>query len=121
MSLKSFFANTVETRELHPDPSLRTNYYRNNYTQVTEALKKMAEEEKLEVRDINRVHREIYMLGNGYDVIVTLSEFTPVEIGVDFKVNWFGGFGYNRPKKKVQSYYAKLKEALRFKGISLHP
>lgn len=121
MSIKSFFANTCETRELHQDPSLRTNYYRNNFNQVLEALQAIASEEKLEVKNINKIHREIYMLGEGYDIIVTLVEITPVEIGVDFKVNWFSGFGYNRPKKKVAVFYAKLKEKLRFKGISLHP
>jgi len=121
MSLKTFFANTVETRELHRDPQLRTNYYRNNFTQVVDALKMLAEEDHLEVKNIDKVHKEIYMLGSGYDIIVTLSEITPVEIGIDFKVNWYSGFGYNKPKKKVLYYYKKLKELLRFKGVSLHP
>ena len=121
MSAKSFFANTCETRELHPDPALRTNYYRNNFTQVVDALTKIAEAEKLEIRDVNKGYREIYMLANGYDIIVTISEITPIEIGVDLKVNWFTGFGFNRPRKKVLYFYAKLKEVLRFKGISLHP
>lgn len=121
MSLKTFFANTIETRELHRDPQLRTNYYRNNFTQVLEALKTIAAEDHMEIKNIDKVHKEIYMLGSGYDIIVILSEITPVEIGIDFKVNWFTGFGYNRPKKKVLFYYAKLKELLRFKGVSLHP
>ncbi len=121
MSVKSFFRNTCETKELHIDPELRTNYYRNNFAQVLDALKQVSEEENLEIRDVNKVHREIYMLGNGFDVIVTISEITPVEIGVDFKVNWFTGFGFHRPKKKVVMFYAKLKNLLRFKGVSLHP
>jgi hypothetical protein len=121
MSVKSFFSNTCETRELHLDPSLRTNYYRNNFNQVLAALNEVAKELYLEVKNVDKIHKEIYMLGDGYDIIVTLSEITPVEIGVDLKLNWFGGFGYHRPKKKVIQIYAKLKEKLRFKGISLHP
>jgi hypothetical protein len=121
MSIKSFFSNTCETKELHTDPDLRTNYYRNNFTQVLDALKQIAEQENLEIRDVNKTHREIYMLGSGFDVIVTISEITPIEIGIDFKVNWFSGFGFHRPRKKVLEFYAKLKNLLRFKGISLHP
>lgn len=121
MSFKTFFANTCETRELHRDPELRTNYYRNNFSQVLEALEKLAEQEHLEIKNVDKIHKEIYMLGDGYDIIVTLAEINPVEIGIDFKLNWFTGFGYNRPKKKIVKFYAKLKELLRFKGISLHP
>jgi len=121
MSIKNFFSNTCETRELHRDSSLRTNYYRNNFNQVLNALNEIANELHLEVKNVDKIHKEIYLLGSGYDIIVTLSEITPIEIGVDLKLNWFSGFGYNRPKKKVLEIYAKLKEKLRFKGISLHP
>ena len=121
MSIKSFFTNSIETREMHRDPELRTNYYRNNFNQVLEALNTIAQEEHVEVRNVDKIHKEIYMLGDGFDMIVTLTEITPVEIGIDFKVNWFTGFGFNRPKKKVLLFYSKLKQILRFKGISLHP
>ncbi|MFA7075514.1 MAG: hypothetical protein WC152_02470 [Candidatus Izemoplasmatales bacterium] len=121
MSLKTFLSNTAETRELHQEPGLRTNYYRNNFNQVLEAIQAIAQEEQLEIKSINKIHKEIYMLGNGYDIIVTISEITPVELGVDFKVNWFSGFGFNKPKKRVIALYAELKERLRFKGVSLHP
>ncbi len=121
MSFKSFFRNTCETKELHVDPELRTNYYRNNFNQAVDALKQIASEEHMEVKDVNKTHREIYILGDGFDAIVTVSEITPVEIGIDFKVNWFSGFGFHRPKKKVVIFYAKLKNILRFKGVSLHP
>lgn len=121
MSFESFFSNTCETRELHREPELRTNYYRNNFAQVIEAFQVIAKEQYMEIKNINKTHKEIYLLGDGYDIIVTLVEITPVEIGVDFKVNWFTGFGFNRPKKKVGLIYSRLKELLRFKGISLHP
>jgi len=120
MSIKSLLANSIETRELSRDPDLRTNYYRNNFTQVLEALKQIASEEKMEIKNIDKVHKEIYMLGNGFDAIVVISEITPVEIGVDFKINWFTAFGFNRPRNKAVSFYQKLKKLLNFKGVSLH-
>lgn len=121
MSIGSFFSPTCETRELHRDPELRTRYYRNSFTQVVEGLKTMAQKNAMEVKNVDETHKEIYMLGNGFDVIVTVSQITPIEAGIDFKFNLFTGFGLNRPKKRVVQFYNDLKSILNFKGISLHP
>ena len=121
MSIKTFFANNCETRELHREPELRTNYYGNNFSQIVAALNEIASEMRLEVRNVDKTHREVYMLGQGYDVIFTLVEITPIEIGVDIKVNWFSALGFNRPKKKIMEIYSKMKKKLRFKGVALHP
>ncbi len=121
MSFKSFFSPMCETRELHTDPDLRTRYYRNNFKQVVEAMHKLAERNNMQVRDINETHKEIYLLGNGLDCIVTVTQTTPIEAGIDFKVNIFSAMGMNRPKKKVVKFYEDLKGLLNFKGISLHP
>ena len=121
MSIRSFFSPSCETRELHIDPELRTRYYRNNFKTVLEGLHSLAQRNQLEVRDINEVHKEIYMLGNGYDCIVTVSQISPIEAGIDFKINFFSSMGLNRPKKKALKFYADLKEILVFKGVSLHP
>jgi len=121
MSVKGFFANTIETRELHPNPQLRTNYYRNNYKQIIEALEKLAEDLGLKIKNVDEIHKEIYMITSNYDIIFTLAQITPSEYGIDLKINWFSGFGFNRPKKKAAEIFAKLKELLRFKGVSLHP
>lgn len=121
MSFKTFFSPMCETRELHVDPELRTRYYRNKYKDVVEALKEVAIIEKMEVREINDVHKEIYVLGNGYDCIITVTQVTPIEAGVDLKVNYFSAMGFHRPKKKVLKIYEELKKILKFKGLSLHP
>lgn len=121
MSFSSYFSPSCETRELHVDPSLRTRYYRNNFTQVLEGLKKMAEKLHLEVRNVNEVHKEIYLIGDGFDCIVTVVQVTPVEAGIDFKINMFGSMGFGRPKKKAVLFYEELKALLNFKGVSLHP
>ncbi len=121
MSLRSFFSPSCETRELHVEPELRTRYYRNNFSQVIEALKKVAEMNGLNLQDINEVHKEIYMLGNGFDCIVTVSLITPIESGIDLKINYFTSLGLNKPKKKAIKIYEDLKGILNFKGVSLHP
>ncbi len=121
MSIKTFFSTTCETRELHTIPQLRSNYYRNKLNDVVNALKDMAKAEKLDVRNYDEAHKEMYLVGNGFDVIVTITVITPIECSVDFKVNYFSFIGLNRPIKKVTSFYNYLKQKLNFKGVSLHP
>lgn len=121
MSIRSFFSPSCETRELHTDPELRTRYYRNSFKQVVEGLRRLAEKNNMIVKDVNETHKEIYMIGNGFDCIVTVSQMTPIEAGIDFKINVFSGLGLNRPKKKAVQFYKELNEILSFKGISLHP
>ncbi|MFH0993677.1 MAG: hypothetical protein V1761_04940 [bacterium] len=121
MSLMSFFQTYCETRELHPDAVLRTHYYRNGFRDCVTALEKLAEKDRLEVRDVNQTHGEVYLLGNGFDCIVTIAQITPIESGIDLKVNYFSFAGLGRPKKKVVELYKYLDSALKFKGVSLHP
>jgi hypothetical protein len=121
MGFMSFFQATVETRELHSDSELRTRYYRNNFDQCLEAVKKLAAKEGLEVRDVNKTHGEIYMLGNGFDAIITVCQVNPIEAGIDFKINFFSYFGLGRPKKKAVAFFKFLDSELKFKGVALHP
>jgi len=121
MSFKSFLSPSCETRELHSDPQLRTRYYRNNFSQVVTGLRQLAANHNLDVREVNETHKEVYILGNGFDCIVTVSLVTPVEAGIDFKLNMFSSIGFGRPKKRVVEFYEELKKILNFKGISLHP
>ena len=121
LSFKSFLSPMCETRELHTDSQLRTRYYRNNFKQIIEALKTLAKENQMEVREVNEVHKEIYMIGNGFDVIITVSLITPIEAGVDLKINVFSAIGMGKPKKRALMIYEELKKLLNFKGISLHP
>ena len=121
MSFKSFFIPSCETRELHVNPQLRTRYYRNNFNQVIEGLTQVADRNNMIVKDINKAHKEIYLLSNGFDVIVTVTTISPIEAGVDLKINYFSSFGLNRPQKKAIQFYKDLDQILNFKGVSLHP
>jgi hypothetical protein len=121
LSIKSFFATSCETRELHTDPALRTRYYRNKYKDVISALNQVAKLNNMEVRNVNEIHKEVYMLGTGFDVIVTITQISPIEAGIDLKVNTFTAVGMHRPRKKAIKIYQDLKAILNFKGVSLHP
>lgn len=121
MGLADFFASTCETRELHRDAQLRTRYYRNRFEQCQTAIEKFAAAHKLQVADVNLVHREIYLVGSQYDCIVTVSQLSPIESGIDLKVNMAGSFGWGKPKKIAIALYKYLDSVLAFKGVSLHP
>jgi hypothetical protein len=121
MSIKSFFSPSCETRELHTDPELRTRYYRNKFREVLSALQQVAKLNGMEVRNVNEIHKEVYMLGNGFDAIVTITQISPIEAGIDLKINTFTAVGMHRPRKKAMKIYQDLKGILKFKGIALHP
>lgn len=121
MSLSSYFSPQCETRELHSDTALRTRYYRNKFKEVVEGLYKLAEMNDMEVREVNEIHKEIHLLGKNHDCIVTVTQTTPIEAGIDFKINFFTAMGLNRPRKKVIKFYQDLKTILNYKGVSLHP
>jgi len=121
MSIRGFFSPSCETRELHRDPELRTRYFRNKFNDVIQGLEELASLNRMVVKDINKEHREAYLLGNGFDCIVTITMTTPIEAGIDLKINVFSAIGFGRPKKKALKLYADLKGILNFKGVSLHP
>lgn len=121
MGFFSFFYTTCETRELHSDPDLRTRYYRNNFKQCLEGIQKYADEHKVDVRNVNPDHGEVYLLGNGFDCIITVIQLTPIESGVDIKVNYFSLIGFGRPKKLAVGLFKYLDSVLKFKGVALHP
>lgn len=121
MSFTSYFIPTCETRELHADAQLRTHYYRNSFKQCLEALQEIQKTEDFEIRNVNEAHGEVYIISNGFDCILTMTQVTPVETGIDIKVNWFGVMGLGRPKKKALLLYKLFDKALKFKGVSLHP
>ncbi|MBU1144822.1 MAG: hypothetical protein KJ971_03050 [Firmicutes bacterium] len=121
MAIADFFSTSCETRELHQNGQLRTRYYRNSFKQCFEALEELANREILQVRDVNEHHGEVYLLGNGYDCIVTVIQLSPIETSVDFKINYFSFIGLSRPKKRAIQFYKFLDSVLKFKGVSLHP
>jgi len=117
----SIFQTSIETRELHKKVALRTHYYRNSFDQVKKALDTIVEEDNMQVQDVNRKFGDIYLLGDGYEVIVSAIQLTPNETSIDFKINYFVTIGWNRPEKKAVHLYARLDQLLHFKGTVLHP
>ena len=109
------------SREMHKKEALRTHYYRNNFDAVAEAFKKIAEEENMEIQNIDKKWGEILIIADGYEVIAIVNQITPIETSVDFKINYFVTFGFNRPDKKAIHLYQRLDGLLNFKGVMLHP
>ncbi|HOW37616.1 MAG TPA: hypothetical protein PLZ76_01755 [Bacillota bacterium] len=120
MGFSDFFASSCETRELHRDEQLRTRYYRNRFEHCQEALETFAKQEGMTVESVDRVHGEIFLIGPRFECIATVSQLTPLETGIDLKVN-YPGAGWGKPKKTVLAIYRHLNSALQFKGVSLHP
>lgn len=121
MSFTSYFSPSCETRELHSDPDLRTHYYRNSFKQCAEAFETLSKTGEFDIRNVNPEHGELYVISNGYDIIVTIIQVTPIESGIDFKINFFSFVGLGRPKKRAVSLYKELDKLLKFKGVALHP
>jgi len=116
----SIFQTTIETRELHKKENLRTRYYRNTFEQVIKALKKICEEEDIQMQNVDKRYGDVYMISQNYEVMATILQITPIETSVDFKVNYFSTFGWNKPEKTAVHLYKRLDEMLTFKGTMLH-
>jgi hypothetical protein len=119
--MAGFFQTSCETRELHSDVQLRTRYYRNSFAQTKDAIEKAGKEMGFEIRGFNQAHGEIDIIGNGFEAIITALQITPIETGVDIKMNLFSFIGMGKPKKLTLQIYALLDKSLKFKGVSLHP
>ena len=116
----SIFSTEVETKEVHKKEQLRTHYYRNNFNDVLNAFNKIAEEDNMEVQHVDKKWGEVYIIANGYEVIAIVNQITPLETAVDFKINYFVTFGFNRPMKRAIHLYERLDSMLNFKGTMLH-
>jgi hypothetical protein len=121
MSIASFFSPSAETRELHYDAQLKTRYYRNSFKDCLKVIETLAETMNMDIRDVNEKHGEINLIGNGFDAILTVTQVTPIETGIDIKINFFSFVGFGRPKRKVIALYKYFNQNLKFKGVALHP
>lgn len=121
MSVKSFFRNTAETKELHSLVGLRSRYYKTNYQKAKAVVLEYAKENKLDPRHIDDAHKELLLQSGRFHIIVSFVQVTPIETSVDFKVEFYAIFGFNRPIKKIISFYEYLDKNLSFKGVGLHP
>jgi hypothetical protein len=121
MGFRSFMRTTAETRELHAVGNMRTRYYKTNYNKVKAKVLLHVEKLGSDVMNIDDAHGEIFIQSNKYHMIISIIQVNPIETAVDFKVEFYGLIGRNRPQKMIQEFYAYLDSELPFKGTSLHP
>lgn len=121
MGFFSFLSNTAETRELHSEVQLRSRYYKTNYAKAKAVVIEYAEKNKMVVRNVDDDHRELFLQGDRFHIIVVFVQVTPIETSVDFKVETYGLAGWGKPKKRIVALYQYLDQNLAFKGIGLHP
>ena len=116
----NIFTTSLETSERNKKEELKTHYYKTSFQGVLKALNKIAEEGWLEIHEYNETYGEIYLVGDGYECIVTVTEMNRYESGVDFKINYFSIMGFGRPYKLAVKLYDLLNKELPFKGKELH-
>lgn len=121
MGLFSFTKTLCETKELHDDKELRTRYYKTSYFKAKEQIEVFANKNGLDITNVNDEHREILIQTQKFHVIISIVQVTPVETAVDIKIQSYGLFGMNLPKKTVLAIYKHLNDSLQLKGVSLHP
>ncbi len=121
MGFFSFLNNTAETKELHSDAELRSRYYKTNYPKAKAVVLEHVNDLKASVRNIDDEHKELFIQGDRYHIIVSLVQVNPIETSIDFKVEVYGLAGFGRPKKKIVEFYQYLDQNLSFKGVGLHP
>lgn len=117
----TFFKTTAETKELHAVGALRSRYYKTNYKTAKEAILEYAQSQKLETKHIDDEHKEIYLQGTRYHIMVSVVQINPIETSIDFKVQHYGLIGMNRPMQRIEAFYKFLDTKLPFKGVGLHP
>ena len=115
-----FFSSSAETREMHKNEKLRTRYYKNGIKQIKNVFEKICNEEDMQLQQFDERWGDIYICSYGYEVFVTVSMISPIESGIDLKVNYFSSMGFNRPEKKIIHLYERLDQMLNFKGTMLH-
>lgn len=120
MKFRDLFYKNFETRDDQPNDILKSHYYRCRYSEAVKALKELIEEEKAELIDENAQYHEFLVRSNSYDLVVTITEVTPVEIAIDFKIETMGAFSFGKGKKIIQKFYSFFDSKLQFKGLGLY-
>lgn len=121
MGIRDFLKTEQETSELHKDGDLRSRYYKTSYKKIKEQVEIYALDNKLNVRNIDDNHGEIYLQTDNYHMILQIVQVNPLETAVDVKVQTYKMIGMNQPKKSIIKLYQFLDSKLQFKGTSLHP
>lgn len=120
MGIRSFFETIAETREKHPDESMKTHYFRHRYSAVKEALIAYAKTAGYTIKHVNDTHGELYLEQKNHYVIATITQINPVETGLDLKIGFESLIGFNRPRKTIAAIFDHMKQSLTFKGTGLN-
>lgn len=121
MSIRSFIANSAETRELHQVVALRSRYYKTNYAKAKARVLEYVKQLDVDVRSIDDEHKEVFVQGRRFHIIFSFVQVNPIETSIDIKVEQYGLMGMHRPRKRIIEIYKYLDTHLQFKGCGLHP
>jgi|LGOV01.1.fsa_nt_gb uncharacterized protein YktA (UPF0223 family) len=121
MALFDFASNLEETKELHSNQYLRTHYYKSRYNNIKEIVIAYAKSKKINIKSEDDRHGEIFLQANGYHIIVSIVQVTPLETAVDVKVQTYRILGLYKPMKLIFTLYNHINTKAEFKGSGLHP
>lgn len=89
--IKKYFGNHAETREEHPDPTLKTHYYKTTKDRGLEALENLINHSnKYKMNSISKEHGEISILtkkGKKAFIVATVIMVKPYQTAIDFSVS----------------------------------
>jgi hypothetical protein len=121
MGLFDVFSNLSESKETHPLSSMRTHYYKTNYQTLKKTLLDLAKASQWQIESENDTYGEVFIRGKKFHMIATIIQTYPSETAIDLKVQTYYFFGFNRPKKIIQSTFEKLNQKVSLKGLGLKP
>lgn len=119
MKFKDMFNKIYETSDNNSEEVLKSHYYRARLDEALKAIKELANDEKATITDENEVYKEILFENSSYSCIAKITDTTPVEMAIDFKIETYGFFSFGKGKKIIESFYKYLDSKLNFKGIGL--
>jgi len=121
MAFFDFVSTIAETKETHQRMQLRTRYYKTRYNKMKDQILDYCKVSNLYVKNEDDVHGELFLQANGYHMIVSIVQVSPMECAVDIKVQTYGLIGLFKPMKIIQKCFAYIDKKVEFKGVELRP
>ncbi|WP_347862603.1 cytosolic protein [Salimicrobium sp. PL1-032A] len=114
--IAKYFSNHTETNENHPEPGLKTRYYKANKDQVFRSVQNLFDKPS-EIVDISKERGELsvnYKEGKKAFVVATIIMVRPYRTAVDFSVSTETGLpvDFGNSRKLVRSFYQRLDQEL---------
>ena len=119
MKFRDMFNKSYETSDNNSEETLKSHYYRARYEEALKMVRELVEAEKATITDENEVYKEILFENNSYSCVCKITDTTPVEMAIDFKIETFGFFSFGKGKKIIAGFYKFLDSKLNFKGVGL--